>query len=106
MTNAEYFIAHNRRDVSDLEILIRLAQEASKLANAALERTNHGNISKEHRDDRELAAAIGRMQAVAAISAERIGLKDKAISASRDKLGKAWALKIDPEWRCASNEQD
>lgn len=32
MTNAEYFVAHNRREVGDHEILVRLAKEASKLA--------------------------------------------------------------------------
>lgn len=106
MINAEYFLAHNRREVAELTILRRLAQEASRLACAALELTNHGDINKEHRDERELAAAIGRMQAVAAIAAERLGLKDKAIAAGRDKLSKAWALEIDPEWRCANDEQD
>lgn len=106
MINAEYFIAHNRREVAELTILRRLAQEASRLACAALELPCYGDIRREHLAERGLAAAIGRMQAMAAIAAARLGLKDKAIAAGRDKLSKAWALEIDPEWRCANDEQD
>lgn len=92
MTNAEYFVAHNRREVGDHEILVRLAKEASKLACAALERCNEGSLAKERKDECALAEAIGRVQAAAAISAERLGLKDKAIVASRDKLSKGMGL--------------
>ena len=105
LSRAESFIARSRREGGEPDILCHLAQEASKLANAALERANYSSIRKEQKDDRELAAAIGRIQAVAAIAAARLGLEDKMIAAGRDKLGKAWALEIDPDWRCASDEQ-
>lgn len=61
MINAEYFIAHNRREVAELTILRRLAQEASRLACAALELPCYGDIRREHLAERGLAAAIGRM---------------------------------------------
>ena len=105
MTNAEYFVAHNRREVGDLEILIRLAQEASRLAFAALELPCPGDIRKEHLAERELIDALGRMQAAAKIAVERFALGSKA-AAAREKAGTKWAREIDPEWRCASNEQD
>lgn len=104
INNAEYFIAHNRRDVGDHEILMRLAQEASKLASAALERCNEGSLAKDRKDERALAAAIGCVQAVAEIVAERISLGADQIATSRNKLSKAWALEIDPDWRRASDD--
>lgn len=61
MINSEYFIAHNRREAGDHDILMRLAQEASRLACAALERPFYGDIRREHLAERGLAAAIGRM---------------------------------------------
>lgn len=67
--------------------------------------TQYGDNNKEHRDERELAGAIGRVQAMAAIAAARLGLKDKAIAAGRDKLSKAWAREIDPDWRCSNDDQ-
>jgi|GEM_PF-5317115 hypothetical protein len=106
ISSAEYFIAHNRLDVSDHEILMRLAQEASRLACAALERCNEGSLAKDRKDERALAAAIGYVQAAAEIAAERISLGADQIATSRNKLSKAWALEIDPNWRCASDDQD
>lgn len=106
MTNAEYFVAHNRRDVGDHEILMRLAQEASKLASAALERCNEGSLAKDRKDERALAAAIGCVQAAAEIVAERISLSADQIATTRGKFGKSWALGIDPNWRRASDDDE
>lgn len=104
MTNAEYFIAHNLRGVTDLTVLRRLAQEAGKLVSAALELPCYGDIRKERRAERELVAALGRIQAMVEIAVERLDLDGKAIATSRNKLSKAWALEIDPDWRCASDD--
>ena len=105
MINSEYFIAHNRREVGDDEILMRLAQEASRLASAALERPFYGDIRREHLAERELAA-IGRMQATIAIAVERFKFGDKAINTIKKKFVLKWAREIDPDWRCANDEQD
>lgn len=104
MINAEYFIARNRRKVGDDEILIRLAQEASRLACAALERPFYGDIRREHLAERKLAAAIGCMQAAIAIAVERFKFEGKAIKTAREKFGLKCAREIDPEWRCANDD--
>lgn len=104
MINAEYFIAHNRREVAELTILRRLAQEASRLDCAALELPCPGDIRKERQAERELVDALGRMQAAMEIAMERFEFGDKA-AAAREKVGTKWAREIDPEWRCASDGQ-
>lgn len=104
MINAEYFIAHNRREVCELEILHRLAQEASKLACAALELPCRGDIRKEHRAERELVDALGRVQAAISIAVERFEF-DGAVATAREKAGLKWAREVAPDWRCASDDQ-
>lgn len=104
MINAEYFIAHNRREVAELTILRRLAQEASRLACAALELPCYGDIRREHLAERGLVDALGRMQAAMEIAMERFELGDKA-AAAREKAGLKWAREVDPDWRCSSDDK-
>lgn len=102
MLEAEYAIAHMRRGLSDREILITLAQGAAKLADAALERLDEGSITKDKRDDLALAAAIGRIEAVAEVAIERLKLE---VANPRKKAGIKWARKIDPDWRIHDDQE-